>query len=420
MNSILPGLSAPVAKGFRDGTHRTVSPAETVNRLEPLRKALGITRVANVTGLDVLGIPVVAVDRPNSRSLSVAQGKGPTLDAAKASGLMESIEFLHAERITLPLKLAAFHDLRFSHSVVDVDTLERPAGTLYDDQLRLLWIEGFDLICQEALWIPYELVHMDCTVPMPPGSGCFHLNSTGLASGNHVLEAINHAICEVIERDCYRQWNTLGEAGQRDTRVDPATVDDVRCVQVMAHFESAGFEVAIWDMTSSVQVPTFRALIWERDPPVTGAMGASSGMGCHASRDVALLRALTEAAQTRVTWISGARDDLFRKDFDTMRTRRDIPSDAPFHKNRGASDGGFRTLQGIPSQEFETFDEEAAWLLDRLKAAGIERAIVVDLTHPGLRIPVVRVTIPGLRHLGPAGTAPSRTNLHELIRETPA
>ena len=40
-----------------------------------------------------------------------------------------------------------------------------------------------------------------------------------------------------------------------------------------------------------------------------------------------------------------------------------------------------------------------AWLLERLRAAGIKCVAVVDLTHPGLRVPVVRVVIPGLEAL---------------------
>ena len=86
----------PSPKGFRLGTHRAIDPRETIERIRPHMAAMGITRVANVTGLDRIGIPVVMVCRPNSRSLAVAQGKGLDLDAAKASGLGESIEAYHA------------------------------------------------------------------------------------------------------------------------------------------------------------------------------------------------------------------------------------------------------------------------------------------------------------------------------------
>src|SRR5262249_47992169 len=98
--------SIPAIKAFREGTDRTASPEATLARVAPLMAAMGITRVANLTGLDRLGLPTVAVARPNARSISVSQGKGVTLAAAKASGLMESIEGYHAEHITLPLILA--------------------------------------------------------------------------------------------------------------------------------------------------------------------------------------------------------------------------------------------------------------------------------------------------------------------------
>ena len=65
---------------------------------------MGITRVAVLTGLDVIGIPVAAAVRPNSRSVAVHQGKGVTLDAAKASAVMEAVECFHAENIALPLR----------------------------------------------------------------------------------------------------------------------------------------------------------------------------------------------------------------------------------------------------------------------------------------------------------------------------
>ena len=67
------------AKQYRLGTHRTVSPEATLARVAPHLNEMGITRIANVTGLDDIGIPVVMVCRPNSRSISVAQGKGVDL-----------------------------------------------------------------------------------------------------------------------------------------------------------------------------------------------------------------------------------------------------------------------------------------------------------------------------------------------------
>ncbi len=103
--------SAQASKGHTSGTHRLMAPRETMERLRPLLPRMGITRLANVTGLDQIGIPVVMACRPNSRSLAVSQGKGMDLDAAKVSAAMESIENYHAERIALPLQLATYREL---------------------------------------------------------------------------------------------------------------------------------------------------------------------------------------------------------------------------------------------------------------------------------------------------------------------
>ena len=69
-------------KRYTHGTHRVCPPEETLERLRPHLATMGITRVANVTGLDRTGVPVVMVVRPNARSVAVSQGKGLTLAAA--------------------------------------------------------------------------------------------------------------------------------------------------------------------------------------------------------------------------------------------------------------------------------------------------------------------------------------------------
>src|SRR3989442_15128503 len=99
-------FSGRTFKAFRNGTHRATSPEATLDRTNPWFNEIGITRIGNVTGLDAIGLPVVMVCRPNSRSVAVSQGKGLTLAAAKASGLMEAIELWHAETAIPPLQFA--------------------------------------------------------------------------------------------------------------------------------------------------------------------------------------------------------------------------------------------------------------------------------------------------------------------------
>jgi ribosomal protein S12 methylthiotransferase accessory factor len=55
-----------------------------------------------------------------------------------------------------------------------------------------------------------------------------------------------------------------------------------------------------------------------------------------------------------------------------------------------------RRFEETPRVWFEDFEAEVKWLLERLAAAGVGQALMVDLTRPEFGIPVVRAVIPGL------------------------
>ena len=188
-------------KQLQAGSHRTRSLDETLAHILPLRHQFGITRISNVTGLDRIGLPVVLATRPNSRSVAVSQGKGTSLEAAKASAVMEAIELWHAENIVRPMIFASPNDIERYGPAIDVARLPQVAGSRYSDTRRFHWIDGFDIASGKRLLIPHEMVHANYTLPSLPGEGCFPASTNGLASGNHPLEAICHGIYEVIERD---------------------------------------------------------------------------------------------------------------------------------------------------------------------------------------------------------------------------
>jgi len=386
-------------KRFTAGTHRTMSPEETIARLKPLLPAFGITRVANVTGLDRIGVPVVMVCRPNSRSIAVSQGKGLTLAAAKASGIMEAVEGFHAERIERPLRLGSSCELERSLLLADLEGLPRQRDSRWHPDLQLLWIEATDLISDERVWVPYEVVHSNYTHPLPSGSGCFAATTNGLASGNHILEAICHAICEIVERDASALFHMSGKRGRAAARIDPASVSDAACCSVLDRIGQAGLSVAIWETTTDIGVAAFECLIG--DERVVGAHGGS-GAGCHAMAEIALLRALTEAVQVRNTYVTGSRDDLRAKDYGPAERAERV------HQLRlsMASDGPARDFASVPSHRFDSFDEECRWLLGRLVATGCPRVLAVDLTRPEFALPVVRVVIPGLEGIDDADYVP--------------
>jgi YcaO-like protein with predicted kinase domain len=379
-----------------------VSPGETLERVRPFFPVLGITRVADITGLDSVGVPVATACRPNSRSVTVSLGKGLDLAAAKASAVMESIEAFMAERIIRPLLLGSINDLRFSHPLVDVGALPRTAESTYHPDLPILWIEGQELFTGTGMWVPYEIVHAAYTLPVPTGTGCFIATSNGLASGNHLLEAICHGICETVERDAaaLHSLRTPEETALR--RIDRGTVDDADCGEILDRFDRAGLAAGIWDMTTDIGIPAFSCVIAERGQHPVRLKHGSEGMGCHPDRGIALLRALTEAAQVRVASISGVRDEPTL--LDRSPDLESEPAGAGWDKDGLAGEAG-GDFTGVPLFRGDSFDEDVAWELAALRSAGISQVIAVDLTREEFGIPVVRVVVPGLE--GPAGMAAS-------------
>jgi YcaO-like protein with predicted kinase domain len=371
------------------GSHRIIAPSETVARVSKLMSRMGITRVANVTGLDRIGVPVVMVCRPNARSLAVSQGKGIDLPAATASGLMEAAELYHAEHIELPLKLGSYSELSHSHVFIDVDRLPRVSTRRFDRNLVMLWIEGLDLLSGEPRWLPFESVRTNFTLPPPPGSGCFDCSSNGLASGNAMSEATCHAVCEIIERDATTLWNRIPSGGRAGTGLSLDSVTDDECQKVLAKLKQADFDIKVWETTSDVGVPSFFCLISDlRNPRDHYGVGA----GAHPAPGIALLRALTEAVQVRTTYISGARDDLLPEEYGEVQRERKRRIAARLLTEYSPN----RDFRAIPDRTSDTFVADLSWLLKRLMAVGVNEVVAVDLGKAELALPVVRVVIPGL------------------------
>jgi ribosomal protein S12 methylthiotransferase accessory factor len=230
------------------------------------------------------------------------------------------------------------------------------------------------------------------------GGGGFVISSNGLASGNHLLEAISHAICEVVERDATTLWHLSSAAAQATMYVDLATVTDADCCAVLEKYRRAGVRVEVWEITSDVGIPTFACRIEEQTVDPLHIIPAAGGVGCHPTRAIALLRALLEAAQSRLTMIAGSRDDRLHSDYQQFRaaTREQTPPPVAASAGRNFADG--------PNWEAATFDTDILWELERLRAVGIAQVVVVDLTNPAFGLPVARVVIPGLERLSDSPT----------------
>ncbi|MEO8703204.1 MAG: YcaO-like family protein [Kofleriaceae bacterium] len=370
------GAALEAKTTLRDGTHRAATLEATWRRFARKAAHAGITRIADLTGLDTLGIPVFAAIRPMGRSLSTQQGKGLTPLAAKVSALMESLETWTAEHIAAPVVTGSARQL--GTRAIDVRALPRPRGRL-DRGARWRWVEGRDLATDEPVLVPLEAVTLDTVFRAPP---VFDVSSNGLASGNVLVEAILHGLCEVLERDAEAAWRRAG--GDRrivlDTIEGPAR-------DLIDRIAAAGARVFVWDL-GAAELPVIGCAIME-DPrePAWRTLGFYQGFGAHLVPEVAVARAVTEAAQTRLTYIAGARDDFFPFDYERatdpelladLWDRFAAPCDDPC------------SFDELPRIDATSLGDGLAQLVAR---AG--HVVAVDLTHPVLGVPVAKVLVPG-------------------------
>ena len=129
-------------------------------------------------------------------------------------------------------------------------------------------------------------------------------------------------------------------------------------------YERAEVRVGVWDALSDVGLPTFNCLIADRDTSDPGALYAARGSGCHPARGVALARALTEAAQSRLTFISGSRDDLTREEYDAV-----VSTELTARANAVLAKPCVRDFRSVPSHEARSVDGDIAHVLGRLHQA---------------------------------------------------
>lgn len=354
-----------------------------------LTDELGITRLATLTGLDRVGYPVVAAIRPTSRNLTVSMGKGATTERAQLSAIMEAAELHFSERPHAPLV-----DVQFSHmepgSALDPSLLDGFESVSGAPDTPLDWLKGKDVHSGRDIWVPWQAISMDYSTKTGHSACAGNTSGTGLAAALSHDEAVLHGLCEVIERDNHAKWNALSDKERLKTLIDPASVSSDSVQSMRERISEAELHIWIWDVTGSSGIPSYLVEVLDYAPgaPVPFAQGAAT----HLRAGVAVEKALAEALQVRLTYISGSRDDL---DWSDYGDRYD------------AVVGSRRWLQHVPLQyrafcgDGEAESENATVAIENLclhlQRSGCRNVVVVPLSPEDNSVSVVKVIVPSLR-----------------------
>jgi len=398
----------------RLGTFRSASPATSLHVARKAAKICGVSRLANVTGLDQIGIPVWTAIRPLGRSLSVSQGKGLTDILAQISALMEAIELFHAESCLPPGIKRSIRRTVSDPKFVKVHELSIRSKKRLDFDLPIGWLKTRSLITGEKKWMPRELVDLDSTHAY---DGFFIASSNGLASGNSRAEALFHGLCEVLERDQVAHWEVAEILSRKPSprRLNLTTGLPESVQAIVDMIQAGGLEIAVWHASTTVEIPCFACTIADLKGNTLYPQRAG-GYGCHVSKEIALLRAISEAAQSRLTFISGGRDDVFIKQYE-RDIRIDMPLNGGWRKTMAASDQVL-PYDDLPDfSEFNSFAEAIGFIVSSILKDGIEDVFALDLTNDAIGVPVIHVCAPLAEYEVRTGTCIPGLRLCRFLRK---
>jgi ribosomal protein S12 methylthiotransferase accessory factor len=312
---------------------------------------------------------------------------------------MEGIEMFHAEVAQPASVIGSYVEVARERTLVAIDHLALSRHAIFSPTGTEAWTFGRDLLhAGLPVGVPLDCVVLPMRSAHPSSLFSFQATSNGLASGNNGTEALTVALLEVIERDAVAAWRGAAEwFGKRLPKVRLDTVRQFPLADgLLDRIERAGMRVLVYDCTVDTHVPVFRALLYEASER---QIGIAEGSGAHLDPELALVRALTEAAQARCVAIAGARDDRFGRDLARIRLTDSRRRIAELESTPATVDVRAHTTSSAANA---TFDRDVALLLERLADVGVEQAVVFDLTLPAFReaLSVVRVVVPGLD--GPA------------------
>jgi ribosomal protein S12 methylthiotransferase accessory factor len=369
----------PVEKLYFDGTHRSRSPEETYAAVEPLMAEIGVTEIVDVTPLDRLGLPVFTAVRPGAArgAARVHAGKGKEPIHARVSAMMEALERYCAEYRGDRMEYATYEEIGPGRAVHPEDLF---VPRKLEQGEKLHWTPVWDILNDEEAYVPSNAVFhpydsLGMAVPL------FRSDSNGLASGNVMEEAILHALFEVIERDALSLAEQRHDLGHRLT-----IGNDCAAREVLDRFEENGIEIHLWLLDGKTGIPTVAAAADDtvtRDPAMIVI-----GSGTHACPEIAALRALTEVAQSRGSYLQGGRTDPQRE----MVIRKAGYERLKRINRMWFADAEAVDIRDIPDVSTNRFDLDIERALQEISPYA-DRVCVCDLSRTP--VPVVRVVVPG-------------------------
>ncbi|MDB4338314.1 YcaO-like family protein [Synechococcus sp. AH-603-L18] len=369
---------------------RARSTSEVLRLINELKNEIGVTRLADITELDNINIPVYCSYRPKAYLLQANSGKGYTHEAAKCSAMMEALEYSEFERFSEDkvVEYASYNQLK-DKKILTYDNLNVQTTPFYSNDTNLYWIELNNISTEETYLCPADMVYIT-------NKSYIASNTNGLASGNNNEESLLHSMYEIIERDAYAQLLTKGKLDIRKKckRINMETINSSIITNMTEKINNANNLIYLMHLPSSINVYSFWCIILDNFS-INPVGSFNIGLGCHADPEIAAIRAITEAAQSRLVYIHGNREDIRHKL--VFNKENGIPDNVyPFFES--LNEHSFNELCGKESPCLKsTIKQSNKQIIAELKSAGYEDIYTHILRKEEKTFSVVKTIIPGMK-----------------------
>jgi oxazoline/thiazoline synthase len=401
----------PLRAPARDGGERVLEADETVRRLSGLVSPItgivsSLERVDDLpaalhiyTAGRVPGPEISSPEQVEAAFQFRSSGKGPTDAQARASALCEGAERYSAcwreprhvveasyldvaDRAVHPDQLLLFSEMQRRERQARNAAAEDRRSWIpepFDPSRPVEWTQAWSITYDEPRLLPTAYCFMGYA--LPEDHRFCRADSNGCAAGNEPEEAILQGLLELVERDAVALWwyNRLHRP-----RIDLAGVRSSYVAGAVEAYAAMGRAVWALDLTTDLGIPAIAALSCSQKDEREVAFG----FGAHLDAEIALGRALGELTQMTIALRAA------RREADLERWLAEVTT---------ATDTWLAPDEQTPLAPVSATGDLAADIragVDALARAGHE-TLVVDLTLPDVRVPVVKVVAPGLRHFWP-------------------
>lgn len=409
-----------------DGSYRKLTPQQTIDRYgHHVSRRTGVVEQLRRTSDEASVIHVVesginlATVRKGAKACGFRQsagGKGTTAEQARAGALAEAIERFAATYTGEEPTIVGSKD-SLGDAAIDPRTMTLFSAAQYADRehwnethkgmhkvpmefdpsVEMEWSPAWSLTRNSRVWIPTPSAFYLYGGAYPP-NGCA-ADSNGNAAGTSMEDAILQGFFELVERDAVATWwyNKI-QRPAADLDAYASHFDEKYLHQVREHY-AAELDRDLWvlDITSDLGIPSFVAASMARE----GRPRVLLGFGAHRDPRGALLRAITEMNQ--MLGMIPAMEHVHHEE----DIKAGLNPEAAWWRLESLEDHPYVFPQGNavgPEAHAHDWTTDGKANVERVAALVENQGMelhVMNMTHPDVGMPVVKVMVPGMRHFWP-------------------